>query len=450
MDIVETKAEGLSRTFEIKVPVSELEQRLEAKIEEIRPQMSLKGFRPGKVPASHVRRMFGKSIMGDVVEEVVKESNQKTIDEKALRVAGQPDLNMESDMEAVLSGEADLAFHIQVDLMPDFEPIDPQTLTLERPVAELEQAEIDEALGRLAEQNTRYEPREAGEEAEDGDAVIIDFVGRIDGEIFEGGTAENQAVVLGGGRFIPGFEEQLAGVKAGDEPTLEVTFPEDYPAEALAGKPASFEVRVQEVRAPETPEIDDEFAQGLGAESLENLTDLIRKQLQGEFSEASRAKAKRKLLDALDEAHDFDLPPKMVEQEFNTIWDQVTREREAGRLTGDEAEKSEDALKADYRAISERRVRLGLVLAEMGRRAEVQITEAEVQQALIAEARKYPGQERQVVEFYQKSPTAMAELRAPIYEDKVVDHILALANVTDVPVSKDELFREDEAPDLAT
>ncbi|MEM6948224.1 MAG: trigger factor, partial [Pseudomonadota bacterium] len=281
----------------------------------------------------------------------------------------------------------------------------------------------------------------------DGDAVVIDFVGKIDGEPFEGGSAEGATVVIGQGRFIPGFEEQLVGVKTGQETDLNVTFPDDYSSSELAGKAAVFEVKVNEVRAPKTAEIDDDFAKGLGLESLEQLREMVTSQIQGEFDGASRTKAKRALLDALDEAHAFDLPPGMVEQEFSQIWAQLEQEKEAGRLEPEEAEKPEDELRADYRKIAERRVRLGLVLAEMGRAAEVKISEQEVQQALIAEARKFPGQEREVVEFFQKDPNAMAQLRAPIYEDKVVDHILEVADVSDNTVTKDALFAEDEAPE---
>ncbi|MBU3919991.1 MAG: trigger factor, partial [Alphaproteobacteria bacterium] len=268
---------------------------------------------------------------------------------------------------------------------------------------------------------------------------------KIDGEAFEGGSAEQQSVVLGANRFIPGFEEQLLGVKAGEEKELNVSFPENYPSANLAGKAAVFEVKVHEVRAPKTPDIDDEFAKGLGLESLEQLRGLVRDQLAAEHANASRAKAKRDLLDKLDDAHSFDLPQGMVEQEFNQIWQQLQTEMDAGRVTAEDKEKPEDELKAEYRKIAERRVRLGLVLAEMGRIADVRITEQEVNQALIREARQYPGQEREVVQFFQRNPNAMAQLRAPIYEDKVVDHILMVATVEETSVSRDDLFKEDDA-----
>lgn len=444
MEVTQTKAEGLSRTFAIKVPVSELQAKLDARIEEIRPQMRLKGFRPGKVPAAHVRKMYGRDLMGEVIDKLVNETNQKALEDNSLRPAGQPNVHMEADIEKVVTGQEDLSYHMHVDVMPEFTPVDVSTLTIERPVAEIADEQIEEALKRIAEQNTKFEARPEGEASQDGDAVIVDFVGKIDGEAFDGGTAEQQAVVLGSNRFIPGFEEQLLGVKAGDEKELNVSFPEDYPSADLAGKAAVFETKIHEVRAPQTPEVDDEFAKGLGLESLEQLRGLVKDQLSGEHTAASRSKAKRNLLDQLDEAHDFDLPPGMVNQEFEQIWQQLQREMDAGRVSDEEKAKPEDALKEEYRKIAERRVRLGLVLAEIGRLADVRISEAEVNQALIREARQYPGQEREVVQFFQKNPAAMAQLRAPIYEDKVVDHILETAKVEDKTVSREDLFKEDE------
>lgn len=443
MESVET-IEGLSRTYKVSVAKADLQKRFDERIEEIRPQMNLKGFRPGKVPASHVKKMFGKDIMGEVVQALVQETSQKAIEDADVRPAGQPEMKMESDMEKVLEGEEDLAYEMSVDVMPDFEPVDIKKLTLTKPVAEINDDEIEARLNQIAEANPKYDKRAKTAKARKDDAVVIDFLGKLDGEPFEGGAAEEHTLVLGSNSFIPGFEDQLIGVKAGDEKDVEVTFPEQYQAEHLAGKAAVFEVKVHEVRAPKTPELDEEFATGLGLESLDKLKELVTEQIKGEFDGASRAKAKRGLLDVLDEKHDFDLPPKMVEQEFNQIWQQVQAEMDAGRTPDEDKDKSEDDLKAEYGKIAERRVRLGLVLAEIGRVAEIQIDEQEVQQALIREARNFPGQERQVIEFFQKDPNAMAQLRAPIYEDKVVDHILDTAKVKEETVSKEELLKEDE------
>lgn len=445
MEVTQTKAEGLSRTFEVKVTATELQAKLAQRIEEIRPQMKLKGFRPGKVPAAHVRKMYGRDLMGEMIDKLVNETNQKALEDNALRPAGQPAVKMDGDIEKVVKGEADLAYEMNIDIMPEFIPVEAASLKITRPVAEVTDEQIDESLKRIADQNIKYEPRAKTAKAKDGDAVVIDFVGKIDGVPFEGGTAEQQSVVLGSNRFIPGFEEQLVGVKTGEEKELNVSFPEDYQAANLAGKAAVFEVKVHEVRAPQTPEIDEEFAKGLGLESLEQLRGLVRDQLNAEHANASRSKAKRDLLDKLDEAHSFDLPPGMVNMEFEQIWQQLQREMDAGRVEDEEKKKPEDELKAEYRKIAERRVRLGLVLAEMGRISDVRITEQEVNQALIREARQYPGQEREVVQFFQKNPNAMAQLRAPIYEDKVVDHILSVATVEETQVSREDLFKEDDA-----
>ncbi len=445
MEVTQTKAEGLSRTFAVKVSASELQARLDQRIEEIRPTMRLKGFRPGKVPAAHVRKMYGRDLMGELIDKLVNETNQKALQDSALRPAGQLDVRMDADIEKVVKGEADLSYQVNLDVMPEFTPVDPASLTITRPVAEVEEEQITASLTRIAEQNTQYEPREEGAAAETGDAVVIDFVGKIDGVAFEGGSAEQQSVVIGSNRFIPGFEEQLIGVKAGDQTELNVTFPENYQAANLAGKAAVFEVRVHEVRAPKQAGLDDDFARGLGLESFEQLRGLVRDQIAAEHAGASRTRAKRDLLDKLDAAHSFDLPPGMVSQEFEQIWQQLQREMDAGRVTDEEKAKPEEDLRAEYRRIAERRVRLGLVLAEIGRVAEVRITEQEVNQALVREARQYPGQEREVVQFFQRNPNAMAQLRAPIYEDKVVDYILSVATITETGVSRDELMREDDA-----
>jgi len=443
MESVET-IEGLSRTYKVSVSKADLLDRYDQRIEEIRPQMNLKGFRPGKVPASHVKKMFGKDIMGEVVQALVQETSQKAIEDADVRPAGQPEMKMESDMEKVLEGEADLAYEMSVDVMPDFEPVDIKKLSLVKPVAEVNDDEVDARLTQIAEANPKYDKRAKTAKARENDAVVIDFLGKMEGEPFEGGAAEEHTLVLGSNSFIPGFEDQLIGVKAGDEKDVNVTFPENYQAENLAGKEAVFEVKVHEVRAPKTPEIDEDFAKGLGLEDLDKLKELVTEQIKNEFTGASRAKAKRNLLDQLDEKHDFDLPPKMVEQEFNQIWQQLQAEMDAGRTAEEDKGKSDDELKAEYRTIAERRVRLGLVLAEIGRVADIQISEQEVQQALIAEARNFPGQERQVIEFFQKDPNAMAQLRAPIYEDKVVDHILDTAKVKEETVSKEELLKEED------
>jgi len=449
MNVIEKASEGLSRTYEIVIPADDLQARLAAKIEEIRPEVRLKGFRPGKVPTSHIRKMFGESIMGDLLNELVPETTQKTLDEKKLRPASQPDISVTSEAKDVLAGKADFAFEIALEIMPDFEPADPAKLSVTRPVAEVEEAEVDEALERLANESREFAAKKGGKkaQAEDGDVVVIDFVGKLDGEVFEGGSAEDARVAIGDGAFIPGFEEQLLGAKVGEERELNVTFPEDYQAAQLAGKAAVFEVTVKGLESPQDAKVDDELAKRLGLESLEGLKDALKKRFAGEHAQQSRMKVKRDLLDKLDAEHKFDLPPKMVGAEFDNIWREVAHAIEHDHLEEEDKNKSEDELKAEYREIAERRVRLGLVLAEIGRRNNIDVTQEELSRAINQEAVKYPGQERQVVEFYQKNPNAVAQMRAPIYEEKVVDYILVLAEVTETTVSKEALYAdEDEAP----
>jgi trigger factor len=447
IQIVEKSGEGLSRVFGVTVSASELNKRAEARITEITPQMQLKGFRPGKVPAAHVRRMYGKSIMSEVIDQTLNESTQRAIDDAKLRPATQPEMKLESDMDKVLEGKADLAYEIQLEVMPDFKPVDPKSISLTRPVYAAEESEIDETLAQLAQQNRTYEPREAGAAAQDGDMVVADFIGRIDGEAFEGGAAEDSQIVIGSGQFIPGFEAQLIGAKAGDVVTVKVSFPDDYQVDALKGKAAEFETTIKDVRAPVESAVDDAFAEKLGLGSMEALRGAIKAQIEQGYSNQSRFKLKRALLDVLDEKHDFPLPPRMVEAEYGAIWQQVQNDKASGSLPDDDAGKSEEQLQGEYRKIAERRVRLGLVLAEIGRAANIQITDQELTEAARQEAMRYGAQAQEVFDYLRKTPQAQAQLRAPIYEDKVVDLIFSQAQVVDKPVSKDELMADDELPE---
>jgi len=447
IQIVEKSGEGLSRVFGVTVPAALLAERLEAKIAEIQPKMQLKGFRPGKVPATHVRKMYGKGLMQEVVEQALQETQQKAIDDAKIRPAASPDVTFSGDLERVLAGGSDLAFDLSVELMPEFEPVDPATLSLTRPVYDPTDEEIEAQLKEIAEQNRTFEKKGGkAPKAADGDQLVIDFLGRVDGEAFEGGQADDVELVIGSGRFIPGFEEQLKGAKVGADVVVKVTFPADYGAAHLAGKDAEFDVKVKEIKAGKDAELNDEFAKSLGLEDLASLQQAVKDQLARQYAGASRFKMKRALLDALDEKHSFDLPPRMVANEFQVIWNQVEQERTAGQLSEEDAAKPEAQLRGEYLKIAERRVRLGLVLAEIGRRNDVVVTDAEMNQALINEARRYPGQEREVIEFYRQNAQAAAQLRAPVYEEKVVDLIFERAKVEDQPVTKDELFAEDELP----
>lgn len=447
MQIVEKSGEGLSRVYGVTVPVSDLAERLEARIKEIAPTLNVKGFRPGKVPAAHVRRLYGKSLMSEVVQQSLNETTQKILEDNKLRPAGEPELKPEGDIDAVMDGKADLAYELSIDLMPDFEPVDGATLSLVKPVYTPTDEEVDEAVAELASQNRTYEAKTGKTvKAKDGDQVLIDFIGRVDGVAFEGGTAQDVELVLGSGNFIPGFESQLVGAKPDSDVTVKVTFPADYQAANLAGKDAEFETKVKEVRAAVDSPADDAFAERLGLESLEKLKGLVKSNLEEQYAGASRFKLKRALLDELDTKHDFPLPPKMVEAEFASIWSQVQQDKEGGQLPPEDADKSEEQLTKEYRKIAERRVRLGLVLAEIGRANNVQVTEAELNEAIRREAIKYGAQAQQIFNLLRENQNAQAQLRAPIFEDKVVDLIVSKAKVEDKPVSKDELMKDDDLP----
>ena len=443
MNVKELKSEGLSKTFEVSVSKEDLEGKLEAKIKEMQPQVSIKGFRPGKVPVSHIRKMFGQSIMRDVVEETVNETSQKAINDNKLRPAGQPKVDLRANGEDVTNGKADLEYTMTVELIPDFEVADFDKLKFTRLTTEVDEKIVEERIKKLAEGSKSYKKKAKTAKAKDGDAVLIDFVGTVDGVAFDGGAMEGHQLVLGSGSFIPGFEDGLIGAKAGEELDVKVTFPADYQAADLAGKDAVFATKVIEVQGAVDAKIDDELATKFGLENLEKLQEVIKEQTEGEFTGQSRMKLKRAILDELDKKHSFDLPAGMVAAEFDNIWAQVQSEKQAGQLDEDDAKKTDKQLEKDYRKIAERRVRLGLVLAEIGQKEEVSISNEELQGAMIAEARRYPGQEQQVVEFYQKNPNAIAQLRAPIFEEKVVDLIIEKAKITDKKVKEDVLFEED-------
>jgi trigger factor len=447
MQVVEKAAEGLSRSYGVTVPAAELGAALDARIAEILPTLKLKGFRPGKVPQAHVRRLYGKALMSEVVEKTLSDTSQKVLSDTQLRIASRPEMKPVSDMDQVIAGHEDLTYDIEVEVMPDFEPMDVSTLSLERLVYHSSDEEMDAALAEVVAQNRTFEAREDGEAAQDGDQLLVDFVGRIDGEAFEGGSATDAAIVLGSGQFIPGFEEQLVGAKAGEERTVDVSFPDDYQVDRLKGKPAAFEVTVKEVRAPRAAQADDALAERLGMENLEALKTALRGNLDREYVAASRFKLKRALLDALDTAHDIPLPPRMVQAEFDSIWAQVEKDRAEGETSPEDADKSEEELQAEYRKIAERRVRLGLVLAEIGRRENVNVTEAELGDAMRAEAMRYGAQAQEIFDLLRRNPDIQTQMRAPLYEEKVVDLIVGRANVTEREVPKEELLREDDMPE---
>ncbi len=442
MQISETVSQDLHKQFTVTVPASELDSRVNKRLEEMKPKVNLKGFRPGKAPVSFLKKQFGKSIMGEIVEQAVNEGSQKVIADNKLKVALQPRVEPVGSVEDAVDGKSDLTFKVIVDLMPDFETTDPAKLAVERITADITDGDVNEAVERLAKNVRNYTTKDGA--AEKDDLATIDYEGSIDGVPFDGGKGSDFNLTLGSGTFIPGFEDQLIGAKAGESRDVKVTFPTEYHAPEMAGKDAVFAVTVKEVKTPEEAKIDDELAKKLGLDDLETLKARVKEQLESDYKGASRMHLKRRVLDALDKAHDFPLPPAMVEHEFTNIWAQVEEElKREGKTAADEG-KTEDELKAEYRKIAERRVRLGLVLGKMGEQNGITVQNDEVQRAIMARARQFPGQEQQVFQFYASNAQAQAEIRAPLFEDKVVDFIAELATVTDRKVDKDVLFADPE------
>lgn len=452
MQVTETLAEGLKHEFRVVVPVAELEAKIDSRLEELKDRVRINGFRPGKVPVAHLKRVYGRSVMAESIEAAVQEANAKIVSDNGFKLAMDPKVTLPSDENAVkdvIEGKADLSYSVAMEVLPTIELADFKGIELTRPVAEVSEAEIDEAVQRIADQNRPFSAKAEGSKAEKGDKVTVSFTGTLDGKPFEGGTADDIGVEIGAGAFIPGFEEQLIGMAVGETRTVTVTFPTNYLAENLAGREAVFEVTAKSLEAPGSVTIDDAFAKTLGLESLAKLRDAVKDRIAQEHNAATRRKVKRALLDALDERHNFELPPTMVEEEFNNIWRSLMADlQQQGKTLADE-ETDEEKAKADYRKIAERRVRLGLVLAEIGEKNNIKVTDEEVTRAVVERARQFPGQEQQVWDYYRKNPQALATLRAPIFEEKVVDFLLELAKVTDQPVSREDLYKDDDGAEAS-
>lgn len=447
MNVTETLSQGLKREFQVVLNAADLKIRLDDGLNGLQGKARINGFRPGKVPVAHLRRLYGRSVMSDVVQNAVNEANQKIVEDNGVKLALAPQVRFPEDqamIEAALEAKGDLSFTIAVEVLPKFEIADMSGIALTRIVAEVPDADVDAAIERMAGQNRTYTSKGEKAKGADGDRLVISFTGKLEGVPFEGGTGENITIDLGAGQFIPGFEEQLVGAKAGETRTVKVTFPENYTATHLAGKPAEFEVTVTDVQGPDAVKIDDDLAKSFGMEGLEALKEAVKKQIATEFEAQSRRRLKKDLLDSLDTKYAFELPPTLVEQEFANVWRQVEADMKEARKTFADEGTTEDEAKAEYRKIAERRVRLGLVLAEIGDAAKVQVNDDEVTQALVARARQFPGQEKAVWEFYRKNPEALAEIRAPIFEEKVVDHLLGQIKVEDRQTSKEALFADDE------
>lgn len=439
MQVTETKSEGLSHEFAITIPAADIEAKVSARLSELVNQVNIPGFRPGKVPVNLLRKRYGEAVRGEILQQTVSESMSRALEERELQPAVQPKIEVREAEDG-----KDFEFTMAVDVLPVIETMDFRELELERMKATPSDEQIEEALERMSKEYAQPQPVKKQRESKAGDIVVIDFEGSIDGEVFEGGAAQDFYLELGSGRFIPGFEDQLVGVEPGAKVSVNVTFPEDYGNAELAGKAATFAVEVKELQEKVAATIDDEFAKSLGLEDLAALKGQLRERMEREYASIARSRMKRQLLDKLDAAHDFEGPNGMIESELESIWNQYETARKNNELDPEDAEKSDDEVRAEYRKIAERRVRLGLLLAAVGQRNNIDVGAEEINRALIQQAQMFPGQEQRIIELYRKNENLMAGLRAPIFEDKVVDFILEMAQVTEREVSVDELTREDE------
>lgn len=447
MQVTETLSEGLKREYKVVVPAAELDAKVNARLDELKDRVQIRGFRPGKVPVSHLRRMYGRATMAEVIETTVRDTNNQIVSERGYKLAADPKVTLpteESAVQQLIDGKSDLDYTMAIEIVPPIELGDFKTIKLTKLTSEVTDGEIDDGIKRIADQNKPFMPKADGEKAAQGDRVVISYAGTIDGVAFEGGTGDDAPVLIGSNTFIPGFEDQLVGIAKGETRTLKVKFPEHYQAEHLAGKDAEFVVTAKSLEAPGTVSVDDEFAKTLGLESLAKLRDAVKDSLAREHTGMSRQKLKRGLLDALDKMHKFDPPPSLVEEEFDRVWKSVLQEMETEKKTFADENTTEEKAKAEYRAIAERRVRLGLVLAEIGEKNNITVTDEELNRAVMERVRQFPGQEQRVYEYFRKTPQAVASLRAPIFEEKVVDFLLELATVTENKVSREELYKEDE------
>ena len=446
MQVTEKSSEGLKRELEIVVTAQDLEARLKDQLEEMKDKVQLKGFRPGKVPVDYLRRLYGKSVMGEIIQQEVTKASDQALKDRKERPAFQPQVKMtedEKEVEQILEGKMDLAYLISYEILPDFEMADFSQMKIIKPVAEVPKEEIDAGVEEIAENSISYKAVER--EAKEGDRLTLDFVGKLDGEVFDGGSAEDAFLVLGKKQFIDGFEDGLIGSRAGQELTVEGHFPDDYHAKDLAGKTASFEVKVKEVGEPSKPEINDDLAKTVGFETLEALREAVEGGIRQEQDSYGRDKVKKNIMDALDKAHDFELPPSLVDNEFSGIWEQVTHKMgDEGKNFGEDGEQSEEEAREKYQKIAERRVRLGLILSQIAEKNKIAVSDDDVSAAIGERVRQFPGQEQQVIEFYQKNPAAVAEIRAPLLEEKVVDFLLELMQVEEKTVTREELLAVEE------
>jgi trigger factor len=452
MQVTETLNEGLKHEFKVSVPATDLDAKADAKLVDLKDKVRLNGFRPGKVPVSHLKKVYGRSVMAETIDQTIRDTNTQIFTERGFRLATEPKITMpteQKEVEELLSGKTDLTYTVAIEVVPAIQLADFKSFNVEKPVVEVTDADVDEAIKRIADQNRPYAAKSEGAKAETGDRVTINFKGTIEGVAFDGGTGEGIQLVIGSGQFIPGFEDQMIGLGVGETRTVKVSFPKNYASEKLAGQPAEFETTATAIEAPGETVIDDEFAKTLGLESLDKLKEAARERLNAEFAGAIRQRLKRTLLDRLDESHKFEAPPSLVAEEFRLMWDSIKAEMESSGKTFADEDTTEEAAQEEYQKIADRRVRLGLVLSEIGEKNKISVTDDEVGRAVIERARSMPGREKEVWDFYRNNANALAQLRAPIYEDKVVDFILELANVTEKKVTREELFRDEDGEKTA-
>ena len=448
MQVTETLSEGLKREYKVVVPAAELDAKVNARLDELKDRVRINGFRPGKVPVTHLKRMYGRSAMAEIIEATVRDTNNQIVTEHGFKLAADPKVTLPTEqgaIEELIAGKTDLNYTMALEIVPPITLGDFKTIKLTRLTADVSDAEVDQGLDRIVQQNRPYAPRALGEMAAKDDRVTISFAGTIDGQPFEGGSGDDAVVLIGSNTFIPGFEDQLIGISSGETRTLKVTFPQHYMKQELAGKNAEFVVTAKSIEAPGTVSADDTFAQSLGLESLAKLRDAVKDSIAREHTAMSRQRLKRGLLDELDKMHKFEPPPTLVEEEFERVWKSVLSELETEHKTFADEGTTEEKAKEEYRAISERRVRLGLVLAEIGEKNNITVTEDELSRAVMDRARQFTGQEQRVWDYYRQNPQAVAALRAPIFEEKVVDFLLELANVTENKVSREELYKDDDS-----
>jgi len=448
MEITDTITEGPKREFRVTVPAADLEARVNERLAELKQSVRINGFRPGKVPVTHLKKIYGRSVMAETIEEVVRQTSSQVVADRGLKLAMDPKITLSqetAEIEGVIAGKADLSYTVAVEVVPQIVLADFKSIKLDKLVADVTDEEVDAAVKSLAERNRSYTARPEGGKAESGDRIVISFKGTVNGEAFEGGSGEDVPVIIGSGGFLPGFEDQLIGIAAGETRTVNITFPASYPEPKLAGQAAVFEVAAKSAEAPNPVAVDEAFATSLGAESLDKLRQTVREGVAREYAAASRQKLKRVLLDRLDVMHKFEAPPTLVEQEFTNVWNAVVADLKSQNHTFEDEGTTEEKAREEYRGIADRRVRLGLVLAEIGDKNNIKVTDEEVSRGVVERVRQYPGREREVWDFYRKNSAAQATVRAPIYEEKVVDFIIELAEVTKKKVTRDELLKEDDA-----